>query len=219
MMNEDIKQLNEKIDFLTDQVMSLTNRLKAVDDFKEDMSLFAKDAFNEVVNFMSEVDFHFRSQDFLCMIKKSFRNINNISKLLDQLQSFVEFTEDIGPLAHEIVDDFISKIHELEQKGILESLRRSLGIVETLSENFEPEDVTNFGNSMVLAMRTVKRFTKPENLSKIEKILEEIEKYDFEKKRKVSLFSVFRKLRSKEVLRGADVMLDMAKIASKQYTK
>lgn len=218
-MNEDIKQLNEKIDFLTDQVTSLTNRLKAVDDFKEDMSLFAKDAFDEVVNFMSEVDFHFRSQDFLCMIKKSFRNINNISKLLDQLQSFVEFTEDIGPLAHEIVDDFISKLHDLEQKGILESLRRSLGIVETLSENFEPEDVTNFGNSMVLAMKTVKKFTKPENLGKIEKILEEIESYDFEKKRKVSLFSIFRKLRSKEVLRGADVMLDMAKIASKQYTK
>jgi len=218
-MNEDIKQLNEKIDFLTDQVVSLTSRLKAVDDFKEDMSLFAKDAFNEVVDFMSDVDFHFRSQDFMCMIKKSFRNINNISKLLDQLQSFVEFTEDIGPLAHEIVDDFISKLHELEQKGILESLRRSLGIVETLSENFEPDDVTNFGNSMVLAMKTVKNFTKPENLAKIEKILEEIEKYDFEKKRKVSLFSIFKKLRSKEVLRGADVMLDMAKIASKQYTK
>ncbi len=218
-MNEEIKQLNEKIDFLTDQVTSLTQRLKAVDDFKEDMSLFAKDAFNEVVDFMSDVDFHFRSNDLLCMIKKTFRNINNISKLLDQLQSFVEFTEDISPLAREIVDDFISKLHELEQKGILESLRRSVGIVETLSENFEPEDVTNFGNSMVLAMRTVKRFTLPENLEKIEKIIEAVENYDFEKKRKVSLFSLFRKARSKEVLRGADVMLDIAKIASSQYTK
>ncbi|MCK5220618.1 MAG: DUF1641 domain-containing protein [Candidatus Aminicenantes bacterium] len=218
-MNQDIKQLNEKIDFLTDQITSLTNRLRAVDDFKEDMSLFAKDAFDEVVNFMSDVDFHFRSNDFLCMIKKSFRNINNFSKLLDQLQSFVEFTEDISPLAREIADDFISKLHELEQKGILESLRRSVGIVETLSENFEPEDVTNFGNSMVLAMRTIKRFTLPENLEKIEKIIEEVENYDFEKKRKVTLFSIFKKLRSKEVLRGADVMLDMAKIASKQYTK
>ncbi len=218
-MNEDIKLLNDKIDFLTEQVTSLTNRLKAVDDFKEDMSLFAKDAFNEVVDFMSDVDFHFRSNDLLCMIKKTFRNINNISKLLDQLQSFVEFTDDISPLAREIVDDFITKLHDLEQKGILESLRRSVGIVETLSENFEPEDVTNFGNSMVLAMRTVKRFTMPENLEKIEKIIEAVENYDFEKKKKVSLFSLFRKVRSKEVLRGADVMLDIAKIASRQYTK
>lgn len=218
-MNEEIKKLNEKIDFLTEQVTSLTGRLKAVDDFKEDMSLFAKDAFDEVVNFMSDVDFHFRSQDFMCMIKKTFRNINNISKLLDQLQSFVELTEDLSPLAREIADDFITKLHELEQKGILESLRRSLGIIETMSENFEPEDVTNFGNSMILAMRTVKRFTKPDNLKKIEKIIEEIENYDFEKKRKVSLFKLLKKARSKEVLRGADVMLDMAKIASSQYTK
>ncbi len=218
-MNEEIKQLNEKIDFLTEQVMSLTNRLKAVDDFKEDFSLFAKDAFDEVVNFMSEVDFHFRSNDFLALIKKVFRNINNISKLLDQLQSFVEFSEDLGPLVGDIVGDVNNKLYELEQKGIIESVRRSIGIIETLSENFEPEDVTNFGNALVLMMRAIKGFTKPENLNKIEKIIEDVEKYDFNRKRKVSLFRIFKKLRSKEVLKGADIVLDFAKIASKQYTK
>ena len=33
-MSEEIKQLNEKIDFLTDQVMSVTSRLKAFDELK-----------------------------------------------------------------------------------------------------------------------------------------------------------------------------------------
>ncbi len=218
-MNEDIKQLNKKIDFLTEQVTNLTNRLSSIDDFKEDFSLFAKDAFNEVVDFMSDVDFHFRSQDFLSMIKKTLRNINNISKLLDQLQSFVEFSEDIGPLTREIVDDFITKLHELEQKGILESLSRSVGIISTFNENFDPEDVTNFGNSMILAMKTVKKLTTPEKLERIEKIIESVETYDFKKKRKVSIFSLFKKLRSREILNSLDTMLDIAKIASKQYTK
>jgi uncharacterized protein YjgD (DUF1641 family) len=218
-MNDDIKLLHEKIDILSGQVSTLTNRLKAVDDFKEDFSLFAKDAFDEVVNFMSDVDFHFRSRDFLCMIKKLLRNVNNISKMLDQLQSFVEFSQDLSPLAREIVSDVNEKLFELEQKGILESLRRSLGIIETLSENFEPEDVTNFGNALVLVMRAVKGFTKPENLKKIEGIIKEIEEYDFEQKRKVSLLKLLKKARSKEVLKGTDIMLDFVKIASKPYTK
>ena len=218
-MNEDIRKLNEKIDFLTEQVMSLTNRLKAVDDFKEDFSLFAKDAFDEVVNFMSDVDFHFRSKDFMCMIKKLLRNVNNISKLLDQLQSFAELTQDVSPLAREIVEDVNTKLYDLEQKGILESLRRSLKIIETLSENFEPQDVTNFGNALVLMMRSVKGFTRPENLKKIERIIEDVENYDFNAKRKVSLFRLFRKIKSPEVLKGVDAMLDFVNIASKQYTK
>jgi len=214
-MNEDIKQLNEKIDFLTDQVTSLTNRLKTVDDFKEDMSLFAKDAFEEVVNFMSEVDFHFRSEDLLGLIKKVFRNINNISKLLDQLQSFVELTEDLSPLATEIVEDFITKLYKLEQKGVFEYIKQFVKIIENLSENFEPDDLKNLGDFISLMTIRFKQFIKPENLNKMKMILEEIENYNFKQKRKVSFLSLFNKARSKEVLKGTDIMLDIVKISSK----
>ena len=55
-MSEDIKALNRKIDFLTEQVMSVTSRVKAYDEFKEDLSLFVNDAFSEVVNFLADVD-------------------------------------------------------------------------------------------------------------------------------------------------------------------
>lgn len=218
-MNDEIKQLNDKIDFLTEQVLSLTSRLKSVDDFKEDMSLFAKDAFDEVVNFMSDVDFHFRSEDFLCLIKKIFRNIKNFTKLLDQLQSFVEFVEDLSPIAKEIFNDVTDKIYELEKKGTLESLRRTIGIIDKLSDNFEPEDVTNFGNTMVIFLGIAKKFALPENLEKIQNIVDDIEKYEYDTSKKVSLLKLFKKIRNQEVLKGADMALDYAKIASKHYTK
>ncbi|MEN8153804.1 MAG: hypothetical protein ABFR75_07250 [Acidobacteriota bacterium] len=218
-MNDEIKQLNEKVDFLTEQVLSLTSRLKSVDDFKEDMSLFAKDAFDEVVTFMNDVDFHFRSEDFLCLIKKSFRNIRNFTKLLDQLQSFVEFVEDLSPLAKEIFNDITDKIYELEKKGTLESIRRTVGIIDNLSENFEPEDVTNFGNAMVIFLGIAKKLALPENLDKIQNIVDDIDKYEYDNSKKVSLFKLFKKIRNQEVLKGADMALDYAKIASKYYTK
>lgn len=218
-MNDEIKILTEKVDFLTEEILRLTSRLKSIDDLKEDVSLFTKDAFNEVVEFMSEVDFHFRSKDFLCMIKKLLRNINNISKMLDQLQSVNEFLDDLKPLSREIFNDVTDKIYILEQKGILESLKRTFSIIEELSENFEPEDVTNFGKAMVLMLKIAKRVANPENLEKLDKIADEIEKYEYNKNRKVSLFKLLKKAKDPVVLRGFDYALDMAKIASKYYTE
>jgi len=55
-------------------------------------------------------------------------------------------------------------------------------------------------------------------LGKIEIILEEFEDYDF-KQKKVSFFSIFKKMKGKEVLKGAYIMPNVVKILSKHYTK
>ena len=104
-MSEEIKVLNDKIDFLTDQVMSVTSRLKAVDELKEDMALFASDAFTGIVNFLADVDFHFRSEDFIALIKKMLRNVKNLSRMMNQLESITELAEDVAPLAKEVFND------------------------------------------------------------------------------------------------------------------
>lgn len=217
-MSDEIKILTEKVDFLTENVLNLTSRLKSIDDLKEDVSLFTKDAFNEVVDFMSEVDFHFKSKDFLSMVKKILRNINNISKMLDQLQSINEFIDDLSPLSREIFDDVTDKIFILEQKGILESLKRTFSIIGELSENFDPDDITNFGKAMVLMLKIAKRVANPENLEKLDKIADEIDKYDYDKNKKVSLLKILKKAKDPIVLKGFDYALDITKIASKHYT-
>lgn len=219
MKKSELDALNAKVDFLTGEVTKLTSKLKSVEDFKEDVSLFTKDAFREVVDFMSEVDFHFRSKDFLSMIKKILRNINNISKMLDQLQSINEFIDDIRPLSKEIFKDITDKIYILEEKGILESFKRSFSIINELSENFDPDDVTHFGQAMVIMLNIAKKVANPDNLKKIERIVDKIDKYEYEKDKKISIFKVFKKAKDPTVLKGMDYLLDWAKIASGEYTR
>jgi len=218
-MKDEIRVLTEKVDFLTKEILLLTSKLKSIDDMKEDVSLFTKDAFNELVEFMSEVDFHFRSNDLLSMIKKLLRNINNMSKMVDQLQSVNEFLDDLRPLSKEIFGDITDKIYALEQKGILASLKQTVITAGELSESINPEDVDNFGKAIALIIRIAKKLSNRGNIERLTSIYDEIESYKKDKNKKVSLFKIFKKAKDPMVLKSLDYALDMAKIVSKHYTE
>lgn len=214
-MSDEIKVLNEKIDFLTEQVMSVTSRLKAVDEFKEDMALFANDAFSEVVNFLADVDYHFRSEDLTQLIKKVLRNVKNVSRMMDQLESFTELAEDVAPLAKEMFNDVVERFEQLEKDGLFDSMNSMLAGMKRLNENFSPEEIERMGDNHVRLLKLSNRLATPQNLEKLEKISNEIEQLDFEQKKKVSLFKILKKARQPEVLRSLDLALDIATIISK----
>jgi len=217
-MSEEIQVLNEKIDFLTEQVTSITYRLKAFDELKEDLALFTNDAFTEVVNFLADVDFHFRSEEFVFLVKKLLRNIKNISKLMTQLESFMELMEDVSPLAKEVFYDLVEKFELLEKDGLFKSLGSVMTGMRRLHENFTPEEIEQMGENHVRLLKLSNRLATSENLEKLEKITDEIEKMDFKKSENetVSLFKVLKKARSPEVLRSLNLLLEIAAIISKQ---
>lgn len=215
-MSDDIKALNQKIDFLTDQVMSLTTRLKAFDEFKEDVALFANDAFKEVVNFLADVDFHFRSEEFVQLMKKVMRNIGNFSRIMDQLQSMTELVEDVSPLAKEIFHDMVEKFQELEKDGLFRSMESALKAMKRLNENFTPEEIEQMGDNHVRLIKISNRFTSSENLDKLEMIAQQLQDLNQEERKKVSLFKILKKARNPEVLQSVDLMLDLAVTLTKQ---
>jgi uncharacterized protein YjgD (DUF1641 family) len=218
-MNEDIKVLNEKIDFLTEQVMSVTSRLKAFDELKEDLALFANDAFREVIDFLADVDFHFRSEEFVLLIKKVLRNVKNISRMMDQLQSITELTEDVTPLAREMFNDIVEKFEQFEKDGLFISLQTFMNGMKRLHRNFTPEEIERMGDNHIRLIKLSNRLATSENMDKLESIVDVIEKMDFQKEKKVSLFKVLKKARSREVLQSLDMVLDIAAAMTKQNNK
>lgn len=218
-MSEEIKVLNDKIDFLTDQVMSVTSRLKAVDELKEDMALFASDAFTGIVNFLADVDFHFRSEDFIALIKKMLRNVKNLSRMMNQLESITELAEDVAPLAKEVFNDMVEKFEQLEKDGLFTSMQSAFSGMKRLHENFTPEEIERMGDNHVRILKLSNRLATGDNLEKLERIALEVEKMDLERRGKVSFFKILKKARNPEVLRSIDLVLDIAAIAAKQSKK
>jgi hypothetical protein len=209
-MNDELKVLNDKIDFLTEQVMSLTSRLKAFDELKEDVTLFANDAFRELIDFLADVDFHFRSEDFVLLINKVLRNVKNISKMMDQLQSITELTEDVTPLAREMFSDLVEHFEQFEKDGLFKSMQIALNGIKRLHSNFTPEEIEKMGDNHIRLIKLSNRLTASQNLDKFEKIVDIIEKSNLQEKKKASLFKVLKKASSREVLQSLDIVLDIA---------
>ncbi len=215
-MNTEIKELNEKIDFLTDQVMMLTARVKTIDALKEDAALFAKDAFNEVVLFFDQVDPVFRGQYVVDLARKILVNMQNFGDMLNQLQSAVELWSDVRPLAKDMFNSFTDMLFQLEEHRIFETMQNMMKIPIRISREFTPEDLKNMEDSLFAILKVMNRMAKPELVEKIEHVAEAIEKADIKMDEKVSLFKVMRKLRSKEVLMNMNFALDYIKLISKQ---
>jgi len=210
-LNDEIRLLHEKIDLLTSQVAILTSWIKPIEELKEDVALFSTDAFREIINFLADIDFHFRSQDFLFLIKKFLINVKNLAKTMDLLQSAMEFMEDTKPLAKEIFNEIIEKMQKMEEYRLFDSLKMMMEFPIKWNQNFTPEEIEQFSNGMIKIAKLFTRMAKPENLAKVETMLEIIENADLGKDKKVSLFKTIRKLTSREVLQKLNLMLDIIK--------
>jgi uncharacterized protein YjgD (DUF1641 family) len=214
-MSTEIKELNEKIDFLTSQVMILTDRVKTIDALKEDASLFAKDAYNEVVQFLDQVDPVFRGQHVIDLVRKLLINMENLGNLMNQLQSAVEFWDDVRPLAKEMFNSLTDILFQLEEYRFFESIQSMMKFPIKFNEEFTPEEIHNMEESFIRILKVVNRFAKPEIVDKIEDIAQAIEESDIKMDSNVSFFKIFRKFRSKEVLQNLNLLLDYITLISK----
>lgn len=215
-MNTEIKELNEKIDFLTNQVMMLTARVKTIDALKEDTAMFAKDAFNEVVLFLDQVDPVFKGQYVVDLVRKILVNMKNFGEMLNQLQSAVELWGDLRPLAKDMFNSLTDTLFQLEEHKLFETIQIMMKFPIKFNEEFSPEDIRNMEDSLISMLKVMKRFAKPDVVEKMENMAEVIEKADIKMDENVSLFKIIRKLKSKEVLMNLSFALDYIKVISKQ---
>ena len=81
--DQSVAALHRKIDLLTDQVLYLTARQRAFDDLKADVTPIVNDAYQVMVEELSQVDRDFTLEDLTDLGRKLLRNTRNISKMLD----------------------------------------------------------------------------------------------------------------------------------------
>lgn len=207
-MKDTMQDINNKLDLLTGQMGTVMARIKRYDDFKEDLALFSNDAVNEIITFLSGVEFHLRSGDLLFLLKKLFMNVGNLTRIMDQVQSVTELLEDVTPLSKDIFNDIIEKLHKLEEEGFFKYLEAIKDIFRKCNDTFSPEDVAGMGNGFISILKLANRLNKPEYIEKLEKIADIIENTEIKRDKKVSLLKIFKKLRSKRVMQNAGIAID-----------
>lgn len=218
-MEQQLVELNEKIDRLTDQVAYLADeayeqrrRRQEWDDLKNDMTPIMGEVYRLSVEQLDEVEQYVQLEDVLLLFKRLMRNTRNLEKLLDQVESFADFGYDIGPLTQDAFLSLMSQLNEMEQKGYFTFLRGGMEIMDEIVTSFSAEDVKQLGENVVLILQTVKEMTQPEIMQVMRNtavVMREDEPYE-----DVSMFGILRQLNDPAVKRGLAKTLTVLKTVS-----
>jgi len=119
-LQEQINQVNEKLDLLLQYVNEQRLKNEAIEDLFSDLSIIGRDAFTSAVEELDKQGIEINIDDLKALSFKFIRNINNFSQLIDMFESLNDLAKDVGPIVTEAGIDFANKLHEFEQKGYFE---------------------------------------------------------------------------------------------------
>jgi uncharacterized protein YjgD (DUF1641 family) len=122
-MQEQIDQINQKLDLLLQYVNDQRLKSETIEDLVSDLSIIGKDAFTSTIEELDKQGIELNVDDIKSLVFKFVRNINNISQMIDLLESMNDLAKDVGPMITDAGIEFANKLHEFEQKGYFEFIK------------------------------------------------------------------------------------------------
>ena len=215
-MQKQINEINKKLDIILEEIELQKRHRREMDDLKDDLTRVGKDLYLTAVDELEEVHDHISTGDMLYLGKKVLRNVNNITKMLEQLESITDFLHDASPLTREYILDFMKKMDEFDRKGYFEFMKESVKILDNIITGFTVDDVKKLGDNIVTIMNTVKNLTQPDMLHSINNAVAVYKKLDIEVEKEVSVFKLLKELNDPELKRGMAFGIQFLKSLAKK---
>lgn len=142
------------------------------------------------------------------MLEDIHRKLDDVARVTEdlsrQLESLHDLREDLVPIAHEGLMIAYRKLHALEQEGVIDFLRESSSVFQTIATSFSRQDVKALGDNVVHILETVRNLTQPEVLDLADKTSKALSEVPAEPLGRIGLM---RSLRDPEVRRGLTMFL------------
>jgi len=221
-METSMTELNEKIDALTAQIAYLTEHEQVAErarndreELLRDLTPIANDAYRLSVEQLNEIQEHINLNDLLRLFKRALRNGRNFEKMLNQLESVMDLTETVGPLADDAFGKAVDALSEMERKGYFLFARGGLQIADNIVTSFTEQDVKKLGDNVVLILNVIKDMTQPEILKFVRHTLLVAEK-EVEKPMDISMLGLFNQMRDPAVRRGLALTMRVLHVVGAQ---
>ncbi|MBT8379834.1 MAG: DUF1641 domain-containing protein [Ignavibacteria bacterium] len=206
-----IDEINSKLDLILEEIELQKKHRREMEDLKDDLFRVGKDVYETAVTELEEVHDHIKTGDIVHLGKKLLRNVNNLNRAFDQLESTRDFLHDISPLVRESIIDTMNKMDEFDRKGYFEFIKELQKAGDNVVTSFTPNDVKQLGENVVTILNTIKNLTQPDMLQAINNAISVYKNIDVKVDENISLFGLMRELNTPEVKRGLAVGLKFLK--------
>lgn len=221
-MDQQIADLNQKIDALTAQLQYLTEQAQIAErgrqdraELMRDLVPVANDAFRLTVEQLEEVQEYVGLDDLLRLLKRILRNGRNIEKMLDLMESSMDLLDTVGPMGDEAFAKAVDMLALMERKGYFAFARGGMQIADNVVTSFNEDDVKKLGENVVLILNVVKNMTQPEIMTFVNNTLL-VASRQVEKPVSTSLLALVNQMRDPAVRRGLALTMRVLSVVGAQ---
>jgi len=197
-----LAEINRKLSLITEQMEIQAKRQREKDELREDLGRIASDVFQTAVVELDEVAHHFDSSDLIYLMKKLLRNVRNLTRMFDQLESTADFLRDATPIAREAFFDLLYTLDQLDRKGYFEFMKEAVKILDQIVSSFSVDDVRALSENIVTILLTVKNLTQPDMLTAINNAISVYKNLDINIEGEISYWQLIKEARTPEMRRG-----------------
>jgi uncharacterized protein YjgD (DUF1641 family) len=210
-IQEQINEINRKLDIVLEEVMAQRETRQSVEDLTADLSIIGKDVFKNTIVELENAGVELDGEAVKLLMLKLVRNIDTITEMFEMLESASDFIKDITPIMHQVGLDGIKLMNEFEQKGYFNFIRASMKIIDNIVTHYSEEDVKLLADNIVTIMETVKNLTQPEMLKAINNGLVVYRSIEVNNVEEVSLWKAMKEMNSKEMRKSLGFLITFMK--------
>ncbi|MCK9421756.1 MAG: hypothetical protein M0Q38_04100 [Bacteroidales bacterium] len=211
-----ISELNRKLDLILENAEQQKRTREEFDDLVADLNIVAKDAFQQTVVMLDKSQVELDHGQVSALLIKLIQNLDTFHEMLDMLESARDFLKDLSPVLHQMGLDAVNKMNELDQKGYFEYAGAIQKFVDKFVQTFTAKDLRKMEGSMDNMVGIIRNITDPELLDTLNCVTRAIREVKVDDNLdNVSLWKIFKQMRSKEVRKSLSYSIRLLQTINK----
>lgn len=205
-LQEQINDINRKLDLLIDEVSIQRQSREAVNDLIDDVAVIGKDAFKQMVIQLDDAGIEMDGEAIRCLVMKLLRNVSSFGMVLETLESLSDLVKDLTPVVKQIGLDGVKKFYEFEQKGYFEVLNQIGNALDTIVTRYSKEELSSLSENLVAVFDTLAVVSDRKVLEKIDAIFSTLKEIKVDEVEEYSVWRMMRDMKKPEVKKSIGFM-------------
>lgn len=215
-----LQSIDKKLDLISEELAVVRRQREERNELKQDLTIIAKDVFNTAIVELEDIAPFVQTGDFLHLLKKILQNTRNITNVMTQFESALDFFADAKPISKDLFNTTLEKLDEFDQKGYFQFIKELMNVADRVVEHFSEEDVKLLGENIITILETIKSLTQPELLTALNNAVSIYQSIDPKDAPQYSIWKVMRELNTPEMKKGIGFVITfLKKITEEQEIK
>ena len=155
-IQEKLNEVGQKLDIVLEEIYAQKTHRKSMEDLNADIMKIGESVYDIALENLEEISEYTNIDSVFYFIKKLARNIDNLTKLFNRLESLIDFWESFEPLTREIAISTQDYLDNLEKIGYFSLLKEVKNLLDNLVKNLTIDDVNSLSNTLVNTIKALK---------------------------------------------------------------